>query len=354
MKVVLVAMDVNPSNALLELKKKLEDNGHTVTDYIFSAKGRPISTDEFRASIVSSDIVLCGMSSSKELANLEMAAAELAIDSDRTLAFYVDARGGYGKGARQWFDSFKPYADIVFIQRDDDVTSVSEQSPNATICVASHPKYEKIPLLESRRDEIRRKLNVENHEVMIVYSGSKIGPVNREILGFLNNVGGDARFRKFRIFFSPHPGDKNDLGTYPIVNVGLLPRDVASGEEILAAGDVYIHNMMSTMLEAAMYLRKIAICIQTPAVREARSTQASGELPRECEEGVAFIATSEQELQNLLLGVGTRSMDLRVRQQELYPAPPPVGTSVAKMTTAIEKFVIETRTRAPASSLSGS
>ena len=82
------------------------------------------------------DVVLCGMSSSPELAQEELAACEAAVKNGVPLCLLADTFGAWG---RPWFEPYRAAASALFVINQEEALKAWELFPNAKIVASGNP-----------------------------------------------------------------------------------------------------------------------------------------------------------------------------------------------------------------------
>jgi hypothetical protein len=169
--IAFVAHDMMPSRAFKLISKALEIKG----GYEIKARyGRdPESAKQTIESVVNgAEIVMLGMSSSKELAADELFAADLAIQNGARIIYFSDT---YSLFNRDWVgDRFKG-ATITVID-EDEAEEARKLLPESTIVATGNPLWDEYFIPKGDRNAVRSALGIQGE--MILYTGGKSKMVN--------------------------------------------------------------------------------------------------------------------------------------------------------------------------------
>lgn len=388
MKVVLVGYDVAPSQALERVGKELSASGADVC--LFLGNGKPIK-NAYDAQLIAEHpcVVLCGLSSSKELAKDEIATAEVAMKMGMPFGFYADTYGGIN---RPWFAHLREKASFIFVINEEEGKKARELYPNANVVVSGNPMWEDFFTPKLSREEVRRKLGVGDGEQMVLCPGGKSLAVNMLHWGGVIealSMGGSFAPVDHKVFLSVHPGDKpveeikkiqklvaefnldkesdldkevidqlvdrlvktaeasyltnyNDLVNYSKrVPIKVVTRDFMSASDMLPGADLVIDSGSTVAIEAAC--QRIPVISYFSEIALARLEETSGSRDWElCKLGVAYGVygnTSDHLIRyvdDLLLADSLARMQRR--QEEVYPKPQEKGSAVRKMVETLTEM----------------
>ncbi len=266
--VVMVARDAAPSQAGLMLAKELTERGFLVKT--FFGKGKPIPNEEEipDAVMYEADVVWIGMSSSHDLSKPERMAVEAAIAGKVPFGLYADIFGCY---QRPWFEPYRQHVRFLFVLNEGEREKAKKLFPHADVFASGNPVWETFPYPEVSRADVRTKLGIADDDYMILCLGTKFIPANYymwvSVLQALHMMG-ITNFSKFKVVFSPHPGDETiqkGLNVYAELekyNGGIPVRFVLNeemgGPQMVAGADVIISPGSTEAIRAA-YLRVPAI-----------------------------------------------------------------------------------------------
>src|SRR3989344_3709375 len=208
MKVLFVARDVAPSDALQRAANVLKDKGEYVITCLGHGKpGQDISAAT--ALVGQADRVVIGMSSSPELAEIEIAAASAAKNLGVTYGFYLDTANCH---EREWFGTLRDNASFFLVINEKECIKVANRFPNARIYVTGNPSREDAFFPRFTREKVREKLGVSERETLVLAPGGKSPVVNIAIWSTLLDALEEAQpipgDTSFQVIFAPHPGDR--------------------------------------------------------------------------------------------------------------------------------------------------
>lgn len=361
MKAVLVARDIAPSGAFERLIPELEKNGFYVDSFL--GKGKPLSEKrhEIETAIAVpgvngvahpvADVVVVGMSSSKELAEPEIAACETAIQANIPYGFYGDTYGCHER-AREgaWFGPFRERASFFFAINEEEANKAMKTFPSADSVIATgNPLWEDFAFPKFSREEVRANLGLEPDEKFILSPGGKSPVVNILVWGNLIEAARilAAGGRKIKLIFAPHPGDRaiyalsvdqNPLGIYDdLVKFSPVPVQFTDKSvktsELVPGADLVVEWGSTIGIEAA-HLRIPVVSFATEIGKKRLMSTSGSEKLEPVELGVSLGVSSREVLVNMLgqlLSGGPSAESLRKRQEQVYPAPPERGAAVQKM-----------------------
>ena len=260
---VLVARDMAPSQAGELLEKEFRSLGY---DEIFAdlGKGNPIPTllRDIRYAVEDADVLWLGMSSSPELSEPELAAAEIALRFGVPYGFYSDTFGCY---ARPWFAPYRENASFVFVLNDEEKVAAKELFPRAAkldnVIATGNPNWEEFAFPSVTRQQVREKLGVAHDDYLILCPGTKSVPIGSFVwvavihaLNELVSIGFTKRL--YRVILAPHPGDPTvqkemnvyaDLEKYSgAVSTHFVPRSVMATQDIIPGADLVVTQTVSS------------------------------------------------------------------------------------------------------------
>lgn len=351
MNFVLVARDIAPSSAFERLGKELIKNGSEVTAFLGKGKPLNITQMELIKVVANTDIALIGMSSSKELSFEEVLAATTAAASKRPYGFYADTYGCYH---REWFSKVRDEASFLFVINSGEAQKAREIFPHAEVVVSGNSVWEDFCFPKFTREEVRNKLGVVDDEFMVLSPGSKSPVINCILwgavveavhLGLLNS-------KKWKIFFSTHPGDQtdsvvyNDLMKFSRMSVRLVPKEEMSVSDMISGCDIFIESVSTTGIEVAHQHKPVIDFFSEIALARNESIFGTREW-EPCLLGVARDIYNNplllsREIHRLLLSNHEDDFayryKMRVNQEREYPQPPEKGTAVKIMADTLKKY----------------
>lgn len=337
MRVLLVARDVAPSQALERLREVLLlrlDDVHSFLGY-----GKPIS-NSYNSRLITERpcVVLCGMSSFAEVAKDEIAVAEVAARMGMPYGFYADT---YGSAQRPHFEHLRKEASFIFVINGEEAKTARELYPNAKVVVSGNPMWEDFFIPKLSREEVRSKFEVDNDEYMVLCPGGKSLTIDTLHWGaVIEALSMEPTAEKWKVFFSAHPGsqylpeDYTELINYSKrVSVRLVAKDFMSASDMLPGVDIVINSASTIGIEAACQRKPVIEYFTEIALARLEESIHSRNWPT-WELGVAAKVNGNPErllckIRDLLFYGGFVSM--RKRQEEVYPAPQEKGSAVRKM-----------------------
>lgn len=210
-KIVLVAMDAGPSDALTIVARKLTEQGHEVST--FFGNGQPFPedvTDHIRDAIAESDNILIGLSSTEMRGYEELFAAKTALVQNKPFGFFCTT---FGEFRRTWFQDVLKQADFLFVINEAEKHAAAEYAPAAIIVDSGNPQWADFFKPPMSRDEVRDHLGIASSQRMIMVGGSK--ELDRNISLFGKVVEACNKFgAPLHIVVGRHPGDRNNPQVY--------------------------------------------------------------------------------------------------------------------------------------------
>lgn len=367
---VLVARDVAPSSALGRVAEHMrETTNHRVVSFLGYGKQLKQGVEEIATAAREAAVVVCGMSANATLSAEEIAAASAAVESGAKLGFYCDT---FGCHSREWFSQFRGLAKFLFHVNEKEAKAAEELFPSAAVYAPCNPEVEDAFYPAVNGEEVRAKLGVGADEWMIVFNGHKAPMITVPMLTVsiqaLHTLPGRQHLRmKYKLFFSPHPGDPTldeksgwpepevfygDLVQFGGVSLTLLPGKRADKGSVPSVNDLIVG--CDLIVAPASGSERIAACLRKPAVSFlseislARNVTVFGK--REWE--LAEISTSWPvygcDAQALALAIDqlTRRQsswdyqEMRKRQEEAFPPPEKQGKAVETMATVIGTEIV--------------
>ncbi len=349
-RVLLVAQDFAPQKAFHPfLADALGEKGLQV-QLVLGGKGPPTTGQILGAisAVRDCDILVCGMSSSSELATAEIAAAEEAVAGGIPFGFYADT---FGVVNRPWFMSkaLQGLASFVFVVNQEEARNAKTLFPNVDIVVSGNPEWEEFAFPEKTREEVRTELKVILREHLILCPGGKSLAVN--ILHFGAVIGAVRQLvGQKRVILSLHPKDPNPVELYKeLVELSSVPLQVAetSTLDILPGVDLVVQSASTIGVAAA--IQRIPVIDFFSEIALARMEKVTG--AREwklCQKGVSKAVcsypTTLADWMNAYLGgpFGRLTEEMKImrqNQEKVFPKPSERGAAVRIMADHIEKVV---------------
>jgi len=254
-KIVLVASDIMPSQALQELNKELSQLSCEVVSFLGFGKGIN-NAPEIPKIIASANAVVTGMSTKPKFVEPELLAINTAIANGVPFGFYADTYGVY---RRPWFENVRGKASFLFVINKEEAVGAKPLFPNAKIVATGNPMWEEFyfPLLS--RKESRAELDIADNQTLIFCPGAKVLMMNAAL--FINTIEAANQLALMGknpvVVISMHPGDPNppetyaDLIKYSRVPVKIITRDILTTSDIVPGADILVDFCSTTAIEAA-------------------------------------------------------------------------------------------------------
>jgi hypothetical protein len=353
-KILLVARDAAPSGAFKLLIPALRKKGYYVTSILGEGKEIPDSLHEITQLVTNADIVILGMSSSRELANKEIFAASIAQKAKIPFGFYGDVPDCYQR-AREgaWFEPFANDTAFYFGINEADAEAAKKVFVNAKTFATGNPVREADAFPKFTNEEIRSKLNISSDTVVILAPGGKFPAANATtwtlVMDSMAWMQGLSK-QKYMLLISTHPGDPataaqkqngepldmyGELMSYSPVPVKMVTKDIFNTTDLLPAASLVIDFGGSIGINAA-YQQIPAISLGF-GIWENYFEKFSGKKTIEAvETGISILANPDnlkEIMHKLLIGFG--SEELKQQQQKMYPKPAEKDMAVNAMTAAL-------------------
>lgn len=353
MKVCMVARDTSPSNAFRLVAEKLTKQ--KIVAYLGDGSPIKISVDAIAKSARESDVLLCGMSSSPDLAKEEISAINAAYSATVPIVLYADT---YGAVKRKWFESVRRRADAVLTVSDKESEKVLSLFPNAKAVLSGNPLVESAHFPKTTREEIRKRFNIRDDEKIILSGGYKFPAITLPTMLAIFDAAAWLRIQKpdirLFVFFALHSGDEawmSNKNFYSDIHKHFLERkevtdldnlrvkvtcakaenfeDKISTAELLPAADLVVTTLSTVDQEAAC--QRIPVINYLPNIALDRMQKNFGTRNWEaCEQRIAEKVTCADDLglairEYLVDGVPN---NMKEAQQLHYPKPEKIGYAV--------------------------
>ena len=115
------------------------------------------------------------MSSSPELSECEISACNFAILCDIPFGFYGDT---YNCHERAWFAPFREKCAFFLALNEEEARKAKTVFPNAECVAVGNPLWEEFSFPETTRENVRKDLQVEWDEILVLAPGSKSAGIN--------------------------------------------------------------------------------------------------------------------------------------------------------------------------------
>lgn len=345
--IALVATDLAPSQAFGRVIELL--NARHLELHQLICNGKILEFGAFvvsalRESLTEAGVVLIGMSSSIERAQIELFAAITALRNQIPYGFYAD---NYNTWNRSWFSDVLKNASFLFVINEEEKEKVIAKFPDLNVIVSGNPMWEEFHFPKYTREQVRQKLGLGERETIILSPGIKSPVVNirmwSELVDTLYNDKVSGTY--FHLLLAPHPGDPtplsvyDDLIKYSPIPTEIITREIMSSSDILPGIDVLVECGSTLAIEAA-HLRKLVISFFTPLAL-ARLEKMTGSREWEpCNLGVSEKIVSSNRMGGLKIKYMLAECDQqRSRQKVIYINSPKKGTAVNNMISTLMKFL---------------
>jgi hypothetical protein len=353
-KILLVARDAAPSGAFNLLIPALRKKGYYVTLILGEGKEIPDSLHEITQLVTNADIVILGMSSSRELANKEIFAASIAQKAKIPFGFYGDVPDCYQR-AREgaWFEPFANDAAFYFGINEADAEAAKQIFANAKVFGTGNPLREQAAFPKFSRGELRAKLQIPEDTIVVLAPGGKFAAANAttwtlvmDAIVFLKS----EMEKDFQLLITMHPGDPvlgslktngeplglyEELISYSPVPVRMVTKAEFSTTELVPTADLVVEFGSAIGIDAAY--QQIPVVSLGFSIWENYFEKFSGKKTIEAvEAGISILANPDslkEIMHKLLIGFG--SEELKQQQQKMYPKPAEKHMAVKAMTAAL-------------------
>ena len=370
-RVVLVGYDGAPSKAFKEyLEPAFEAAGWKVETFVGYGKSIKGSREEIFTAVDRADIALLGMSVPAKNASEEIAAAQYAVKKGKPYGFYADT---FGAAQRPWFSHLRKDARFLLVLDQEEADEAKRFYPHTTnIVVVGNHEFENASFPKFLRSEIRFKLGVRYDETLVVVPGHKSVPISCFLLMGVVHALNQSMFhyRKYRVIFTPHPGDNVSPQTYaePILFTQ-VPVEIMEGGKRYVRGYVDDENLSEDeriqlkeedggysifdllpgaelMVESASTFCMSAAILRVPVISVLTEVSKQRNVPvfgqREWKpvvKGIALETYGDINMLGLLMIKATTYDDtVRERQIQLYPGFRERGEFARGVVRALERF----------------
>lgn len=366
MNMLLVARDVAPSNALIQLRDALikRERVHTANYAYFAylGEGKPIAgsiegiLETFQGGFIT--CVVTGMSSSPELAAHELAAGKAAKERNIPLFLYADT---YNCHERKWFAELIPDS-TLFVINENEKEKVKEKFPTARVVAAGNPLWEDFFFPKMTREGVREALNIPEDEIMILCPGTKSLLVCMQSFSAAIEAASTLD-KKVHVVVSLHPGDENnpllyaELAKFSEIPVTITKRlsekearhahceppfvvspGAYKSSEMLPGADVVIETASTLGIEAACQRIPVIDYFTYHALNRIESTTGTRKW-EVCNLNAAIDVYDIKKLARTLRMLVTDEDGYRRRletwQEIVYPEPQERGAAIKNMLEAI-------------------
>ena len=325
--VCLIGHDVQPSMAFTDLGRELCTRGLRVLTGVMSGKDR----QQVGANLVqASRCVVIGMSSSPQWAQVEVAAAQAAMEADVPFGFYSDI---FRCHRRAWFEPFRAKASFVFAFNQAEVSDAQSYFPKAKIVATGNPTHVSYFTRSMSAEDVEKIIAADSDAFVVFVSCSKHLKITLELLDAA--VAACGGLDRVRIVAGLHPGDQNPVEAYMAhaaemgAQVTFVTKKELTGPQALCRANLLIESTGSLGIEAACK-RIPVVNFLTPTSLELLVQETGAPEWPPCMHGTSIrVDNDPQRLRDyvVLLHSGQKLPDLTRRQEEIYPQPAIPGSS---------------------------
>lgn len=329
----MVARDVAPSKCFEMVKSSISVEHKVIS---FLGHGKPIKEpiEHIIWQAKNSDVVLLGMSSSFELSKEERIVADCAIEKNIPYGFYADT---YGTPKRIWFEEYCSRASFLFVVSENDAEESKDLYHNAKIVISGNPIRETYFSLRHSRKNARKILSISDDDTMVLC------PVGKDLVSNILHFGAVIEAlhgisdRKFKIFFTLHPGDLNppsmyeDLIKYSKIPVLLKTKEEIISSDMIPAADIVIDLGSDIGVEAACQRIPVISYFSYVRLGELVMSRGNDELYLAKIGAALQINKNFELLRTSIISLLSDSSKMREQQKKAFPVPPEKGAAVRKI-----------------------
>ncbi len=348
-KVVLVAQDAAPSGCFELLEPVLKEQGFRTELFIGRSKPFEKTEDEIDLEVMDASIVIIGMSSSKELAKLEISAGSSALQLGIPYGFYGDVPSCWGRArAGSWFEDLASIASFYFAIDQQDADNAREVFPLAQCIATGNPLREEMAFPKFTREEVRKKLDITPNEKLVLAPGDKFAGGNMAMwsmtIDALTLLQEDKPEQKFQLILTTHPGDRtpqalyDELVSFSPIPARIINKDVFSSSDIVPGADVIVGAGGSICIEGVCQLIPV-ICLDTEVmmgmlekINGSRKIEVVANGSAKLANGISLALTIDRMLNDNWTRLYTQN-----HQRKFYPKPTERGVALRRMT----EFIVE-------------
>lgn len=289
MKAVLVARDIAPSNAFKMVYDELNWRypnipkiTHKLSAFLGGGKQLAASEDEIATAIKNANVVLVGMSSSKELSAPEIFACGAAEGAGVPYGLYADTFGCAVN--RNWFGCVRKEANFVFVLNEKEAEDARKVFPKAKVVASGNPTWGAFFYPKFTREESRAKLGVKDDDVFVLCPGGKSLAINMQHWGFvveaLKYMSDDRGYneKKWQVVFSRHPGDQsapdayNELVKFSDIKARVVEPAEMPSSDMIPGMDLMISCCSTVEIEAVCQRKPVISYIPHTGMVRMRTT----------------------------------------------------------------------------------
>jgi len=268
--IVLVSHDAAPSGCFARLEPILIARGYEVVKFIDHGKPRQATNDEIATAVRRTDILVLGISSSAELSESAIVAGRVALAARIVFGFYMDVPIGWTLGKPEsYFAELASHTDFYCGVEPSEPKAARTIWRKAKFVVTGNPLREEMAFPRLSRDEVRGKFGLVPDEKAILFTTVKAPGCTFAQMGVLMEALAELATLsdvKFRLFISPHPGDRTpfavDSGTMkPMriyeeicalspVSTCVVSAEIFAGSDLVPGMDLIVEFGSSLALQA--------------------------------------------------------------------------------------------------------
>ncbi len=361
-RIVLVARDAAPSRAFSKLGPVLEESGFVVQ--LFANDGKPLveTEAEVLSAVTQANFVLLGMSSSKELAKVEIMAGEKANALGITYGFYGDIRRCWARARPgAWFERLASNAKFYLGITQEDAGAAVNVFPNASCFVTGNPLREEMAFPRFTREEVRTKLNINPREKLVLAPGNKFAAGNftswTTIMEALSLLTKKNQYYYFQLILATHPGDRTpfaidsttqkelklyeELIKFSPVPARLVGKEVLTTSDMVPGADIIVEFGSSIGIEGAY--QNVPVISLGFEVLFRRFEQVGGtRMLESVEDGISELVVGNvahlaDRISTLLTPVGFSQM--RANQERMCPKPIKRDSALCSIANVIAQII---------------
>jgi len=342
-KVILVANDLAPSDALAQLAHSLSENEVIVTGFL--GMGKLVVHESVIAKAIDdkASLVLVGMSSSPALAEKELYAVSVARVKGVHVGFFSDTFGCF---KREHFLQHAPDVSVLFIASEAEREEAQMLYPNARVVSSGNPSWENLIDERKSEDEIRSAVAHNRRDIVLV-PFNKTHDTNLD-LALRTTRALDHRYP--HIIFAVHPGEiqqdprvveryrqeiEGNITSGDRATFEFLPDGFSSKDFLRVSRMVVSACSPTTDLQAALLRVPVVNYVGNPETALRLKKEFGGDgVPTLCSLGAACLARDEGAISM----ASCLSEDIVKRQKKAFPTAPEKGQAVRFMTSTILLF----------------
>jgi hypothetical protein len=238
---------------------------------------------------------------------------------------------------RVWFEKYRDKASFLLVASENDAEESRGLYPNAKIVISGNPIRDMYFSPRNSRKYARKILSIADDETMVLCPGGK--DLVSNILHFgatleaLNRISG----RKFKVFFTLHPGDPNlpsvygDLVKYSKIPVSLKTKEEIISSDMIPAADIVIDLGSDVGVEAACQRIPVISYFSYVKLGELVMSRGSDELYL-AKIGAALQINGDSELlRTSIISLLSDSSKMREQQKKVFSVPQEKGAAVRKI-----------------------